>query len=138
MGRDVSHDSACLSLRSRPHYTAGHLTYECRNFIRADPNKDVLLDVSSTSSESEDEVSISSTSSPTSSDQKDSGKVNDKREREREGEEVGSIMVYTFILQGKREARTEPHVIRGGTICHDQNQSRNHVQDRVRSPKKKT
>lgn len=31
----------------------GHLTYQCRNFIKVDPNKDILLDVSSTSSESE-------------------------------------------------------------------------------------
>uniref|UniRef100_A0A0K8S4C5 Protein SREK1IP1 n=1 Tax=Lygus hesperus TaxID=30085 RepID=A0A0K8S4C5_LYGHE len=34
---------------------AGHLTYQCRNFIKIDPNKDVVLDVSSTSSESDDE-----------------------------------------------------------------------------------
>lgn len=32
---------------------AGHLTYQCRNFIKVDPNKDIVLDVSSTSSESE-------------------------------------------------------------------------------------
>lgn len=69
-----------INIQSPSAFTAGHLTYECRNFIRADPNKDVLLDVSSTSSESEDEVSISSTSSPTSTDQKDSGKEDDKRE----------------------------------------------------------
>lgn len=31
----------------------GHLTYQCRNFIKVDPNKDIVLDVSSTSSESE-------------------------------------------------------------------------------------
>merc|ERR1712141_281245 len=31
----------------------GHLTYECRNFLRLDPEKEVLLDVSSTSSESD-------------------------------------------------------------------------------------
>ncbi|GAB1608320.1 hypothetical protein Ahia01_001116200 [Argonauta hians] len=35
---------------------AGHLTFQCRNFIKADPRKDVLLDVSSTSSESSDDV----------------------------------------------------------------------------------
>ncbi|XP_034035894.1 protein SREK1IP1 [Thalassophryne amazonica] len=35
----------------------GHLTFECRNFVRVDPQKDIVLDVSSTSSEeSEDEV----------------------------------------------------------------------------------
>ncbi|CAH0547541.1 unnamed protein product [Brassicogethes aeneus] len=32
---------------------AGHLTYQCRNFIKVDPNKEIVLDVSSTSSESE-------------------------------------------------------------------------------------
>lgn len=34
---------------------AGHLTYQCRNFIKVDPNKDIVLDVSSTSSESDQE-----------------------------------------------------------------------------------
>lgn len=34
---------------------AGHLTFQCRNFIKVDPNKDIVLDVSSTSSESEDD-----------------------------------------------------------------------------------
>ncbi|KAA8589484.1 hypothetical protein FQN60_012849 [Etheostoma spectabile] len=34
----------------------GHLTFECRNFVRVDPQKDIVLDVSSTSSEeSEDD-----------------------------------------------------------------------------------
>lgn len=34
---------------------AGHLTYQCRNFLKVDPNKDIVLDVSSTTSESEDD-----------------------------------------------------------------------------------
>ncbi|GFG32688.1 hypothetical protein Cfor_05157 [Coptotermes formosanus] len=34
---------------------AGHLTFQCRNFIKVDPNKEIVLDISSTSSESEDE-----------------------------------------------------------------------------------
>ncbi|KAL1117302.1 hypothetical protein AAG570_004628 [Ranatra chinensis] len=34
---------------------AGHLTYQCRNFIKVDPNKDIVLDVSSTSSDSEED-----------------------------------------------------------------------------------
>ena len=34
----------------------GHLTFECRNFIRADPGRDVTLDVSSTSSEPESDI----------------------------------------------------------------------------------
>ena len=33
----------------------GHLTFQCRNFVKLDPVKDVVLDVSSTSSDSEDE-----------------------------------------------------------------------------------
>lgn len=33
---------------------AGHLTYQCRNFIKVDPNKEIVLDVSSTSSESDE------------------------------------------------------------------------------------
>ena len=51
--------------------TAGHLTYECRNFIKLD-KQDIHLDVSSTSSEEEsedNEVSIPSTSSVTSSEE---------------------------------------------------------------------
>ena len=32
---------------------AGHLTFQCRNFIQLDPVKDVVLDVSSTSSDSD-------------------------------------------------------------------------------------
>ena len=51
--------------------TAGHLTYECRNFIRTDPKNDLLLDVSSTSSESSD-VSITSTSSSSDSEERES------------------------------------------------------------------
>nr|CAD7395820.1 unnamed protein product [Timema cristinae] len=34
---------------------AGHLTFQCRNFIKVDPNKEIVLDVSSTSSDSEQE-----------------------------------------------------------------------------------
>ncbi|KAJ8401864.1 hypothetical protein AAFF_G00374450 [Aldrovandia affinis] len=33
----------------------GHLTFECRNFVRVDPRKDIVLDVSSTSSEESEE-----------------------------------------------------------------------------------
>ena len=56
---------------------AGHLTYECRNFVKIDPLRDAVhLDVSSTSSEDSEEerggagaggVSVSSTSSLTNS-----------------------------------------------------------------------
>ena len=31
----------------------GHLTFQCRNFLKVDPAKDILLDVSSTSSDSD-------------------------------------------------------------------------------------
>lgn len=34
---------------------AGHLTYQCRNFIKIDPNKAIVLDVSSTSSDTEED-----------------------------------------------------------------------------------
>lgn len=34
---------------------AGHLTYQCRNFLKIDPNKAIVLDVSSTSSDTEDD-----------------------------------------------------------------------------------
>ena len=55
---------------------AGHLTFQCRNFIQTDPKKDVIVDVSSTSSEdSEDEVSVSSTSSATSSSESEFAKL---------------------------------------------------------------
>lgn len=37
----------------------GHLTFQCRNFLKADPLKDVVLDVSSTSSDSDSETFIS-------------------------------------------------------------------------------
>ncbi|GAA6068319.1 protein SREK1IP1 [Tachysurus ichikawai] len=33
----------------------GHLTFECRNFVRVDPRKDIVLDVSSTSTEESEE-----------------------------------------------------------------------------------
>lgn len=32
---------------------SGHLTYQCRNFLKVDPNKEILLDVDSTSSDSD-------------------------------------------------------------------------------------
>ncbi|XP_013149613.1 PREDICTED: protein SREK1IP1-like [Papilio polytes] len=34
---------------------AGHLTFQCRNFIKVDPNKEIVLDVSSTSTDSEED-----------------------------------------------------------------------------------
>ncbi|XP_050316147.1 protein SREK1IP1-like [Anthonomus grandis grandis] len=34
---------------------AGHLTYQCRNFLKVDPDKEIVLDVSSTSSETDNE-----------------------------------------------------------------------------------
>ena len=39
--------------------TAGHLTFQCRNFIKVDPKKDTIhLDISSTSSEESEEDMI--------------------------------------------------------------------------------
>lgn len=34
---------------------AGHLTYQCRNFIKVDPDKEIVLDVSTTSSDSDND-----------------------------------------------------------------------------------
>ena len=50
--------------------TAGHLTYECRNMIRADPKNEVLLDISSTSSEESDLDILLSTSSSSEAERK--------------------------------------------------------------------
>ncbi len=36
-------------------HLVGHLTYQCRNFLQANPSKAVALDVSSTSSPSSDD-----------------------------------------------------------------------------------
>ena len=64
-----------VRLDSKMSTLAGHLTFECRNFVKVDPLKDAVhLDVSSTSSEDseeEKEVSVSSTSSLTSSSSED-------------------------------------------------------------------
>lgn len=35
--------------------SVGHLTFQCRNFLQANPNKGIVLDVSSTSSPSSDD-----------------------------------------------------------------------------------
>ncbi len=45
---------------------AGHLTFQCRNFVKLDPVKDVVLDVSSTSSDSDSEYLTPLTSLRTS------------------------------------------------------------------------
>ena len=37
---------------------SGHLTFQCRNFVQLDPEKDVVLDVSSTSSSDSDIDSV--------------------------------------------------------------------------------
>jgi hypothetical protein len=64
---------------------AGHLTFECRNFVKVDPLRDAVhLDVSSTSSEDSEEdaknrVSVSSTSSPSSSDEGEARRNKRKR-----------------------------------------------------------
>ncbi|KAF4803076.1 protein SREK1IP1 [Turdus rufiventris] len=36
----------------------GHLTFECRNFLRVDPQRDIVLDISSTSSEDSEEEEL--------------------------------------------------------------------------------
>ena len=86
---------ACLFL-------AGHLTYECRNFIRVDPNKELLLDISSTSSEeSEEEVSISSTSSLTESTESEREREREQRRRrkKRREEQERSTSIVVQVIQ---------------------------------------
>ena len=36
----------------------GHFTFECRNFVKLDPEKEVALDVSSTSSDSDSDTPL--------------------------------------------------------------------------------
>ena len=36
----------------------GHFTFECRNFVQLDPQKEVALDIESTSSESDSETPL--------------------------------------------------------------------------------
>ena len=72
---------------------AGHLTYECRNFIKLD-KQNIHLDVSSTSSEEDseedNEVSVPSTSSPSSSE--------DDRKRKK-SKNISSKMMCVFIRE---------------------------------------
>ncbi|XP_056397310.1 protein SREK1IP1 isoform X2 [Hyla sarda] len=56
----------------------GHLTFECRNFLRVDPQRDIVLDVSSTSSEdTDDEIEVGS-KAPISADKKNAVEVGKK------------------------------------------------------------
>ncbi|KAI5700714.1 hypothetical protein M8J75_002291 [Diaphorina citri] len=48
--KEAAHRPACKKCGY-----SGHLTYECRNFLKIDQNKEIVLDVSSTSSESDTE-----------------------------------------------------------------------------------
>ena len=65
----------------------GHLTFECRNFVQLDPVKNVVLDVSSTSSDSDDEYLTPLTSLRTKElekkrkDKKKKSKKSKKRKR---------------------------------------------------------
>ncbi|XP_063819218.1 protein SREK1IP1 isoform X2 [Pseudophryne corroboree] len=64
----------------------GHLTFECRNFLRVDPQRDIVLDVSSTSSEDTDEEIEILNKPPVSAETKnvaDVGKKKLKKKREK-------------------------------------------------------
>ena len=82
-------------------FAAGHLTYECRNFIRVDPNKELLLDISSTSSdESEEQISISSTSSLTESSESEREREREqRRRRKKRREEYERSMCLKVLLR---------------------------------------
>ncbi|XP_018424833.1 PREDICTED: protein SREK1IP1, partial [Nanorana parkeri] len=57
----------------------GHLTFECRNFLRVDPQRDIVLDVSSTSSGDSDEEDEIPTQPPLSVDKKSVAEVSKKK-----------------------------------------------------------
>lgn len=57
----------------------GHLTFECRNFLRVDPQRDIVLDVSSTSSEDSDEEDDIPAKPQLSADKKKEVEVNKKK-----------------------------------------------------------
>merc|ERR1739845_272620 len=68
----------------------GHLTFECRNFLRLDPEKEVLLDISSTSSESDadyatplQELRAKELKKKLSKSNKEKGKKEKKKKRKR-------------------------------------------------------
>ena len=68
----------------------GHLTFECRNFLRLDPEKEVLLDISSTSSESDadyatplQELRANELKKKLSKSHKEKGKKEKKKKRKR-------------------------------------------------------
>ena len=89
---------------------AGHLTYECRNFIRVDPTKDVHLDISSTSSEESDkegDISISSTSTPTSSSEEERRKRKQLESRCLVSLSLSLSLNSIVFLQGKRRESIE-------------------------------
>ncbi|XP_041441026.1 protein SREK1IP1 [Xenopus laevis] len=48
----------------------GHLTFECRNFLRVDPQRDIVLDVSSTSTEDSEDENEELAQAPGSADKK--------------------------------------------------------------------
>ena len=45
-----------IYLSARLVFSAGHLTFQCRNFVKVDPDRDIILDVSSTSSDTDDDA----------------------------------------------------------------------------------
>ncbi|XP_023221606.1 protein SREK1IP1-like [Centruroides sculpturatus] len=65
----------------------GHFTYQCRNFLKVNPNKDIVLDISSTSSETDsDEEFISPLSKLREMEAKQTSAENtsqDKQERKK-------------------------------------------------------
>ncbi|CAI9575612.1 unnamed protein product, partial [Staurois parvus] len=65
----------------------GHLTFECRNFLRVDPQRDIVLDVSSTSSEDSDEEDEIPAQPALSADKKKEGEVSKKKKlKKKKGE----------------------------------------------------
>ncbi|CAI9575611.1 unnamed protein product, partial [Staurois parvus] len=68
----------------------GHLTFECRNFLRVDPQRDIVLDVSSTSSEDSDEEDEIPAQPALSADKKKEGEVSKKKLKKKKKEKTKS------------------------------------------------
>ncbi|KAM8960852.1 protein SREK1IP1 [Pelodytes ibericus] len=61
----------------------GHLTFECRNFLRVDPQRDIVLDVSSTSSEESEEETEAIGKATISSDKKNVTEIGKKKQKKK-------------------------------------------------------
>ena len=84
----------------------GHLTFECRNFVQLDPVKSVVLDVSSTSSDSDDEYLTPLTSLRTKElEKKRKDKKKKAKNRKNANEDIHQAVIPTKVNIRKRRGR---------------------------------